>query len=82
MPELTIYYWQLSPVAKYPSYNSLIDASFGPNIRIWQLANEKVANLGQCYACINPEFFAPGFQDRMSNLMDFLRAMEPVSSNP
>ncbi|PSN39873.1 hypothetical protein C0J52_20597, partial [Blattella germanica] len=59
----------------------LADASFGPNIRIWQLANEKVANLGQCYACINPEFFAPGFQDRMSNLMDFLRAMEPADAN-
>jgi hypothetical protein len=28
---------------------------------------------------INPQFFAPGFEDRMSSLMDYLRNMEPVS---
>jgi LDH2 family malate/lactate/ureidoglycolate dehydrogenase len=35
-------------------------------------------NLGQCFGCINPEFFAPGYHNRMSCLMKYLRLMEPA----
>lgn len=34
---------------------------------------------GQCFVAINPENFAPGFNDRMSDLLSIHRGMEPVS---
>lgn len=34
---------------------------------------------GQFFIVINPENFADGFNDRMQNLMDYCRNMEPVS---
>lgn len=34
---------------------------------------------GQCFVAINPENFAPGFSERMSDLMSIQRGLEPVS---
>lgn len=34
---------------------------------------------GQCFVAINPENFAPGFSDRMSDLLSIQRGMDPVS---
>lgn len=34
---------------------------------------------GQCFVAINPENFAPGFTERMSDLMSIQRGLEPVS---
>lgn len=56
----------------------LSGSSFGPNVRHWF---EKVCvepNLGQCFIAIDPQCFAPGFEDRMSSIMDHLRGMEPA----
>lgn len=39
------------------------------------------ADLGQGFVAIDPSFFAPGFTDRMSDLMDHCRKMEPVSTS-
>lgn len=50
----------------------LSGATYGPNVRAW-MSSERVANLGQCFAAINPEMFAPGFEDRMDDLMSLLR---------
>lgn len=55
----------------------LSGANFGPNIRTWK-DFEKVANLGQCFIAINPEAFTDGFSERMSDLMDYCRKLEPV----
>ena len=38
-----------------------------------------VAFQGQCFVAINPENFAPGFADRMSDLLSIQRNMEAVS---
>ncbi|XP_048746557.2 uncharacterized protein LOC125659053 [Ostrea edulis] len=57
----------------------LSGAKFGPNIRTWK-DFEKVANLGQCFIAIDPNAFAEGFTDRMSELMDFCRHLEPAES--
>lgn len=38
------------------------------------------ADLGQGFVAIDPSFFAPGFTDRMSDLMSHCRQMEPVST--
>lgn len=34
---------------------------------------------GQCFVAINPENFAPGFSDRMSDLLSIHRNLNPVS---
>lgn len=34
---------------------------------------------GQCFVAINPDNFALGFNERMSDLMSIQRGMEPVS---
>ena len=53
-------------------------ATYGPNIRRWMDTKRK-ADLGQCFIAIDPDCFAPGFQTRMSDLMTYLRNMEPVT---
>lgn len=54
---------------------------YGHTIRNW-MSFDSPANLSQCFVAINPAFFAPGFEDRMSDLMGYCRNMEPVSANP
>jgi LDH2 family malate/lactate/ureidoglycolate dehydrogenase len=55
----------------------LSGAQYGPFIPP-RGTKEAVANLGQCFGCINPEFFAHGYQIRMSSLIKYLRLMEPA----
>ncbi|KAF5303720.1 hypothetical protein FQR65_LT00864 [Abscondita terminalis] len=50
---------------------------YGPNIRKWG-STADVANLGQCFIAIDPKCFAPGFENRMSDLMNHLHNMEPA----
>ncbi|XP_022289695.2 uncharacterized protein LOC111101478 [Crassostrea virginica] len=57
----------------------LSGANFGPNVRTWK-DFEKVANLGQCFIAIDPNAFSDGFLDRMSELMDYCRKLEPSES--
>uniref|UniRef100_A0A1Y1NQ32 Malate dehydrogenase n=1 Tax=Photinus pyralis TaxID=7054 RepID=A0A1Y1NQ32_PHOPY len=52
-------------------------ANYGSNIRKWGNATE-VANLGQCFIAVDPNCFAPGFEDRMSDLMGNIRNCEPA----
>ncbi|KAJ8962858.1 hypothetical protein NQ318_001263 [Aromia moschata] len=54
----------------------LSGSTYGPNIRRWG-AHGELANLGQAFLAINPGCFAPGFEGRMSDLMNHLRNMEP-----
>ncbi|PVD29463.1 hypothetical protein C0Q70_08714 [Pomacea canaliculata] len=55
----------------------LSGASFGPNVRRWK-TNDRPANLGQCFIAIDPDAFAPGFPDRLSELMNYCRNLEPA----
>ncbi|XP_078615013.1 putative oxidoreductase YjmC isoform X1 [Branchiostoma floridae x Branchiostoma japonicum] len=55
----------------------LSGGAYGPNVRRWK-TNDRVANLGQCFVAIDPEAFAPGFQDRMQDMMDCCRNLEPA----
>lgn len=55
----------------------LAGAEYSKHIRTWKVT-DKVANLGQCFVAINPENFAPGFNDRMSDLLNIQRTMEPA----
>lgn len=50
----------------------LAGSDYGPHVRRWK-STEKVANLGQCFIAVDPECFAPGFTDRMSDLMGICR---------
>lgn len=55
----------------------LAGAEFSKNIRTWKVT-DKVANLGQCFVAIDPDKFASGFTERMSELLSIQRSLEPV----
>ncbi|KAK7100708.1 hypothetical protein V1264_023614 [Littorina saxatilis] len=55
----------------------MADADYGPNIRKWR-NTDRIANLGQCFLAIDPESFAPGFRDRMADLMHTCRTLPPA----
>ncbi|XP_046661707.1 uncharacterized oxidoreductase YjmC-like isoform X2 [Homalodisca vitripennis] len=54
-----------------------LGGDFGPNIREWTDA-KRPANLAQCFVVINPTHFAPGFEQRMSEMNRILRNLEPL----
>ncbi|XP_042219100.1 uncharacterized oxidoreductase YjmC-like [Homarus americanus] len=58
----------------------LSGGQYGPNVRRWMQTDQE-ADLGQCFVAIDPSFFAPGFEDRMSDLMDHCRGMESADPN-
>ncbi|XP_066152277.1 uncharacterized oxidoreductase YjmC-like [Euwallacea fornicatus] len=58
----------------------LSGSAYGPHIRRWG-ASHKVANLGQAFMAIDPKVFCPGFDDRLQDLMTYLRNLEPVDRN-
>lgn len=51
--------------------------TYGANIRNWNKA-EGAANISHCFVAIDPTRFAPGFEDRMSDLLNYCRNLEPV----
>lgn len=55
----------------------LSGGQYGPNVRKW-MQTDRPADLGQCFVAIDPSCFAPGFEDRMSDMMDYCRNMEPA----
>ncbi|XP_008282211.1 uncharacterized protein LOC103358850 [Stegastes partitus] len=58
----------------------LAGAQYSKHVRTWKVT-DRVANLGQCFVAINPENFAPGFCDRMSDLLSIQRNMDPADPN-
>lgn len=58
----------------------LAGAEYSKHIRTWK-ETDRVANLGQCFVAINPENFALGFTERMSDLMSIHRKMVPADPN-
>lgn len=52
----------------------LADGAWGPGVRKW-LTADRPANLGQCFAAIDPEAFAPDFRGRLQSLLDTLRKL-------
>ncbi|KAL2093979.1 hypothetical protein ACEWY4_011291 [Coilia grayii] len=55
----------------------LAGSQYSRHIRTWRVT-DRAANLGQCFVAINPENFAPGFNDRMSDLLSLHRSLEPA----
>lgn len=55
-------------------------SKFGPYIQRW-ISRDTPSNLGQCYIAVNPKCFAPGFEVRMSTLLDFIRKLPPIDHN-
>ncbi|KAL0967870.1 hypothetical protein UPYG_G00258720 [Umbra pygmaea] len=55
----------------------LAGSHYCQNIRTWKVT-DRAANLGQCFVAINPENFAPGFNDRMSDILSLHRGLEPA----
>ncbi|XP_050418339.1 uncharacterized oxidoreductase YjmC [Patella vulgata] len=58
----------------------LSGANFGSKIRHWS-SHSEISNLGQCFVALDPSVFAPGFTDRMSDLMDHCRNLQPAEGS-
>ncbi|XP_059611852.1 uncharacterized oxidoreductase YjmC [Phlebotomus argentipes] len=53
-------------------------SNYASNIRKWTHAgNDEAANLGQCFIAVDPNCFAPGFSDRLTDLNRLLRDLPP-----
>ncbi|KAF7216168.1 uncharacterized oxidoreductase YjmC isoform X1 [Nothobranchius furzeri] len=55
----------------------LAGAHYSKYIRTWKVT-DRVADLGQCFVAINPENFASGFNERMSDLLSIQRHQNPA----
>lgn len=55
----------------------LSGSQYGPHIRRWGNTTEP-ANLGQCFIALDPQCFAPGFEGRLDDLLNYIRQMTPV----
>ncbi|KAM4601593.1 putative oxidoreductase YjmC [Polymixia lowei] len=55
----------------------LAGAQYSRHVRTWKVTDRE-ANLGQCFVAINPDNFAPGFNDRMSDLLSIQRGLDPA----
>lgn len=58
----------------------LAGGEWGPRIRRWG-SYERPADVSQCFIALDPNCFAPGFQGRLSELMDTLRGMTPADED-
>ena len=54
-------------------------SKYAHHVRAWT-GGDSVADLGHCLAAIDPEAFCPGLPERMQELMDHLRKLEPADS--
>ncbi|EJD73540.1 hypothetical protein LOAG_19042 [Loa loa] len=52
-------------------------AQWGPSIRKW-MSTTTIANLGQCFVAINPDGFAPNFENRLQEFIDTMRGLKSV----
>lgn len=60
----------------------LSGAHYASNIRKWSLdGSNDAANLGQVFIAVDPNCFAPGFEDRMTDMNGILRNLPPVRAN-
>ncbi|XP_050505069.1 uncharacterized oxidoreductase YjmC-like isoform X1 [Diabrotica virgifera virgifera] len=93
-PELVVKSRKLMPLGGNVSYKGtgfalmveclsglLADANYGPNIRQWGQKTDKPANLGHGFIAIDPQKFPAGFQKRLSDLLNYIRKMQPVDPN-
>ncbi|KAJ3649961.1 hypothetical protein Zmor_021674 [Zophobas morio] len=53
------------------------DSGYGPYVRRYGDVHQ-AANIGHCFIAVNPNYFAPGFEERLSDLMNYIRNMQPA----
>lgn len=54
-------------------------SNYSTKVRKWTHAGaDSEANLGQCFIAVDPNQFAPGFEDRMTDMNGILRGSEPA----
>jgi len=56
-------------------------SAFGPFVRQWMSASGP-ADLGQFFIAVDPSAFAPGYEARMSSLLDYCRKVETIPGSP
>ncbi|PVD29461.1 hypothetical protein C0Q70_08712 [Pomacea canaliculata] len=55
----------------------LSGANYGPFVPMW-FKHSAPVNLGQCFVALDPQVFAPGFGDRLSQLLNHCRNLQPA----
>lgn len=58
-----------------------VGAKYGPRVRHRKHNSTELANLGHAFIAINPRAFTPGFEDRLHDLINYIRDMPPVSNS-
>lgn len=57
-------------------------SNYASHIRKWSVdddgSDDRTANLGQVFIAVDPNCFAPEFEDRMTDLNGILRNLPPV----
>lgn len=57
-------------------------SNYSTKVRKWTHAGaDSEANLGQCFIAVDPNNFAPGFEERMSDMNGILRGCEPAEAD-
>lgn len=84
-------FWFFLPSRKGYGLGAMVDiltgvlsgAHYSTKVRKWTLDGSKDGppNLGQVFIAVDPNCFAPGFEDRMSDMNGILRNLPPVSIN-
>lgn len=61
----------------------LAGGHYATKVRKWTLEGSKDGppNLGQVFIAVDPNCFAPGFEDRMTDMNSILRNLPPVNIN-
>uniref|UniRef100_A0A4W3HN10 Uncharacterized LOC103186039 n=1 Tax=Callorhinchus milii TaxID=7868 RepID=A0A4W3HN10_CALMI len=55
----------------------LSGSHYSKHIRAWKSQTGQIADLGQCFVAIDPGCFASGFEERMADLLNIHRNLEP-----
>lgn len=55
----------------------LSGSMYAHHVRSWK-ESQREANLGQCFIAVDPNAFEPGFSERLSELMNHCRGLEPA----
>ncbi|CAD5207417.1 unnamed protein product [Bursaphelenchus okinawaensis] len=58
----------------------LSGGTFGKNVRTWR-DTDRIADLGQFFVAIDPDCFAPNFNERLQQFIDETRNLRPVDEN-
>lgn len=58
----------------------LSGADYATHVKHWSRGRSGPSNLGQVFIALDPNCFAPGFEDRLTDMNAILRNLPPVTN--